>query len=274
VSLSLSSHLSQIMSVTIITNLLSSLFQDAKLGRFVENIDGSYARYHDPAAAQAPMATVREFEYGGCNWETFKNSFKNSFGFSLTSPPSAVRSNRSGTQVLIGPGLCRVRALDNSDNWFDDAISGEDTRVWVERAAIREHKVFVVVGFCTLVDTQLPQKSIKEQESQGHNMALSSSSLTTAHAALPNSDPIEQVFAIYREVKHDWLDSRTVEKSTSGNPRLWLCMDNLVCRYSQCGGDDDDDNEDMIQVRILEVGHIGNGWNATECETKCATEER
>jgi hypothetical protein len=248
------------MSVTIITNSLLSLFQDVKLGRFVERIDESAARYHDPAA------TVRESDYGGCNWE----SFKNSLGFPLTSPSSAVRSN------LIGAGLYRARALDNSDSWFDAAIRGEDTRKWVERAATRQRKVFVVVGFCTLVDTQLPQKFIKEQESQGHDMALSSSSLTTAHAALPNSDPIEQVFAIYREVKYDWLDSRTVEKSTSGNPRLhrWLCMENSVCRCSQCGGDDDDDNEDMIQVHILEVGHVGNGWNATECETKCATEER
>jgi hypothetical protein len=252
------------MSVTIITNPLLSLFQDVKLGRFVGRRDKFPARYHDPAA------TVRESDYDGCNWE----SFKNSFGFPLASPSSAVRSNRSETQVPIGAEFYRARALDNSDSWFDAAIRGEDTRKWVERAAIRGHKVFFVVGFCTLVDTQLPQKFIKEQESQGHDMALSSSSLTTAHAALPNSDPIEQVIAIYREVKYGWLDSRTVEESTSGNPRLWLCTADPVYRRDQCDGDDDDDNEDMIQVHILEVGHIGNGWNATECETKCATEER
>jgi hypothetical protein len=100
--------------------------------------------------------------------------------------------------------------------------------------AIRRRKIYMIVGFCTMTDTQFVQTSAREQGTQGQATAPVSLSLAEAGAVVPFAGlvdpsiqggsasfvsnetrifaPGEQICTIkYREVKYKWLSSRTLK---------------------------------------------------------------
>jgi hypothetical protein len=271
------------MSFTVIPYPLLLPNNAVKLGRLVKSIDQPLEGYHEPFPTERPAPIVSEFDYAGYN----KQESRAAFGSSLTSLISAAFSNRSRIQVQIEPRCCKSYDLDNSDAWFDRAIGRAETRKWIERAAIRGSKIFMIVGICTWTDTHLVHTTVKERESLGQVTVPISFSLAAAGAVLPLANlvdpslsgdlgssasngarifaPGEQVCAIkYREIRHKWLSSRVIENLQLSKIRLWTCTEGAT-RDAYEDESEDEDVEDVIEVDIIDAERLGDGWTVTEC---------
>jgi hypothetical protein len=269
------------MPITVVPNSLLLPFEAARLGRFINNIDQPLEGYYEPFHSEAPTPIVSQFDYAEHN----QQGSRASFGSSMTTLFSAAFSKRSSSQVHVEPTCCKTYALDNSDAWFDRAISDEETKKWIERAAIRGNKVFIIVGICTLTDARFVQTSVKEQESQGRATAPVLS-LAAAGAVLPFAGlvdpsvhgdfcnfasngtrffaPGEKICAIqYREIRYKWLSSRVVQNLQLLKTRQWYCTEGNRRNVYM---DEGDDNEDMIEVDIAEAESLGDGWTTAESD--------
>ena len=273
---------SNIMPLTVVPNLLLLPFESARLGRFIKNIDHPLEGYHEPFASTAPTPIVSQFEYAGYS----QQGSRAGFGSSLTALFSAAFSRRSSSRVRVEPRCCKTYSLDNSDAWFDRAISHEETKKWIEKSAIRGSKMFIIVGICTFTDTRFVQTSVEEEEIQGQATAPVSISLAAAGAVVPLAGlvdpsvhgdygkfasngtrifaPGEKICAIqYREIRYKWLSSRVTENLQLSKTRQWSCTEG---DRRDAYEDEGDDEEDVIEVDFEDAENLGDGWTATESE--------
>jgi hypothetical protein len=248
----------------------------------VRSIDEPLESYHEPPSAKAPTSIVSEFSYTEHNQQGSSASFESS----ITALFSTAFSKRSGSEVRVEPRCCKAYTLDNSDAWFDEAINREETKKWIERAAIRGSKIYMVVGIYTLTDTRISRSHTGKQEAQGQGTAPVSLSLATAGIVVPlaglidpsvqgtysssaSNDtrifaPGEQICTVkYRELRHRWLSSRVGENSRLSKTRQWSCIDG---GRRDAYEDDDEDEEDIIEVGFKDAEKLGDGWTAAESE--------
>ncbi|OQN95350.1 hypothetical protein B0A48_18736 [Cryoendolithus antarcticus] len=266
------------MSLTVIPNSLLLPFEAVSLGRLVTSIDQPLEGYHKPPFAEAPKPIPSIFDYA----EHSQQDSRASFTSSVTALLSLAFSKRSASQIRIEPRCFKTYAIDNSDAWFDEAISHAETKKWIEKTVLKGKKIYMIVGFCTLTETQFGQTSLDQQEVQGQMTAPLSLSLTAAGVILPfanrdvdpsiqgdfgrlasNSTRIvargEQICTIkYREVGHKWLSSRLLENLKLSKPRQWSCM--VTRRYTI----EDEHDEDVIEVDLKDASNLGDEWTAAE----------
>jgi hypothetical protein len=270
------------MPLAVIPSSLLLPLEILRLGRFVTSIDQPLEGYHQPPFAIPPTEIVSKLDYAEYN----QQSSTANFGASVTSMFSAAFSKRTASQVRVEPRCFKAYALDNSEAHFDEAIALPKTKKWIENAAIRGRKIYMIVGFCTMTDTQFVQTSAREQGTQGQAIAPVSLSLAAAGAVVPFAGlvdpsiqggsasfvsnetrifaPGEQICTIkYREVKYKWLSSRTLKNSRLSKTRQWCCMEG---DRRDAYEDEDDDDEDAIEVDIKDAENLGDGWTAAESE--------
>jgi hypothetical protein len=272
------------MSLAVIPNSLFLPLEVLRLGRFVTSIDQPLEGYHQPPVASPPTEFVSELDYV----EHDQQSSKANFGASMTSLFSTTFSKRAASQVRVEPRCFKAYALDNSEAHFDEAIALPKTKQWIENAASRGRRIYMIVGFCTMTDTRFIHASAREQGTQGQATAPVSLSLAAAGAVVPFAGlvdpsvqggfasfagnetrifaPGEQICTIkYREVKYRWLYSRTLENSRLSKTRQWCCMEGDR-RDAYEDDDDDEDAEDVIEVDMKDAEELGDGWTAAESE--------
>jgi hypothetical protein len=273
-----------IMPLAVIPNSLLLPFEALKLGRLVTSIDQPLEGYHERPYATPPTPIAIEFGYTKHD----QQSSTGEFGSSITSLFSAAFSKRAINQIRIKPRYFKAYTLDNSDACFDEAVSHEVTRKWVERSAIRGRKIYMIVGICTLTDTQFIQTSSSDQRSQGRATAPVSLSLAAASGVVPLTDlvdssvhadfasftssgtrifaPGEQICTIkYRKVSYKWLSSRSFENMRLSKTRQWSCMEgDRRDAYEDENGDGDE--EDVIEVDIEDAEDLGDEWTVAQSE--------
>ena len=268
------------MPLAIIPNSFLLPLETLKLARLVTSIEEPLEGYHAPPYATLPKPIARELDYA----EHDQRSSTASFGSSVTALFSAAFSKRAASQVHIEPQCLKDYALDNSDAWFDEALSHKETQEWIENASIRGRRIYMIVGICTLTDTRFVQTSATEQGIQVEATAPVTLSLAAAGVVVPFATlmdpsaqgkfgsftgnetqifaPGEQICAIkYREVKYKWLSSRTLDNSRLSRTRRWCCMKG---KKRDAYGDDDEDDEDAIEVEFKDTEDLGNGWTAAD----------
>ncbi|KAF6528415.1 hypothetical protein HZS61_008717 [Fusarium oxysporum f. sp. conglutinans] len=125
-----------------------------------------------------------------------------------------------------------VAAFDNAN-----PVSLPETREWIEKAALRGHKIYIIVGIQTFIDARIVQKLARGRQAGGQ----------AATAAMPFADlvdpairehqnaesdqlwvlaPDEQVWSLqYRKVRTRWLSSRPLEPLQLSETRRWSCME-------------------------------------------------
>jgi hypothetical protein len=270
------------MPLAVIPSSLLLPLEVLRLGRFVTSIDQPLEGYHQPPFDTPPTGIVSELDYA----EHDQQSSRSNFGASMTSLFSATFSKRAASQVRVEPRCFKAYDLDNSEAHFDEAIAFPKTKKWIENAAIRGRKIYMIVGFCTMTDTRFVQTSAREQGTQGQATAPVSLSLIAAGAVVPFAGlvdpsvqggfgsfagnetrifaPGEQICTIkYREVKYKWLSRRTLEKSRLSKTRQWCFMEGY---RRDAYEDEDDDDEGAIEVDIKDAENLGDGWTAAESE--------
>jgi hypothetical protein len=250
-----------------------------KLGRFITNIDQPNESYHEPPTAEAPNSLVAEFHFTSEN----QNDTDASFGSALTSLMSAGFSKRAKSKIYITPAHGKNYSLDNSEAWFDKAVSLSDTRKWIEKAALRGDNIYMIVGITTLFDACLVLSSGAEREVGGQinvpiGLSLAAASVIvplagltdrTVHGKYQNIDnaqaqyiaPGEQVCALqYRKICHKWLSRRLIEHSRLSKTRQWSCMEGEKRDAYEDEEDEEDDDEDMIEVGFEDMDQLDGKW--------------
>jgi hypothetical protein len=80
---------------------------------------------------------------------------------------SAGFSKRAKSRARVETNLVRTYTLQNSTQWFEKAVSSEESRRWFERAIDQGDDVYFVVGFHTVTDAQIIYESAEVNEHTG-----------------------------------------------------------------------------------------------------------
>lgn len=126
-------------------------FEDVKLGRFITNIERPQEGYHEPSMPNDPACAVNIFSVSGLN----QCERKASLGAYITRLISIKHSSFTNLKIQIDEANGSEYSLDNSTSWFDKAISLPETKSWIERAAMRREKMYMVVGLRTLINPRI-----------------------------------------------------------------------------------------------------------------------
>jgi hypothetical protein len=258
------------------TILLPQIFipvKSIKLGRLVTSVDHPYQDYHDPAYSPTPLPTINiRAHYGGLG----HGSHTSNFSSALTSLLSAGYSKRTKSKVRIETNLVRTYTLQNSTQWFEKAVSSEETRRWFERAIDQGDDIYFVVGFHTVTDAQIIYESVEGNDHTGRLRLPVGLALNAAGVIAPLGDladpqvdvhhgsvegviehfkaPGEQICAFqYRKVCHRWLSSRSIDKATLAKTPRWSADD----RWR----DEEEGVEDILEVETTDLGRLQGEWD-------------
>ncbi|KAH7114711.1 hypothetical protein B0J13DRAFT_572942 [Dactylonectria estremocensis] len=268
------------MVATVIPSSFFLPLESVRLGRFIKNIDHPHEGYHEPPNVDVPKAIMTQFSFSS----QVQQNRKMQFGSALTSLISAGFSKRLQSQIHLAPARGSNYSLDNSDAWFDRVVGIPDTRKWIEKAALRGDKIYIIVGIQTFTDTRIVQKSARGQQAGGQVNVPVSLSLAAATAVMPFAElvdpavhgehqniesdqlwlvaPGEQVCSLqYREVKTRWLSSRLIEPLQLSKTRQWSCMEG---DRRDAYEDSDEEDEDTIEVDLGDVEEFNGEWDVED----------
>lgn len=266
------------MSLNIIVPQFFLPPSSVKLGRFITNIDHPHQGYHDPNYARTPKPAISSREsYIGLNHE----SSNANFGAALTSLISAGFSRRAKTQVAVMTDCVRTYSLDNSDEWFTEAMAMLGTRTWIERTVDRGYDIYMIVGFHTVTNARIAHKFAHERDAGGQINVPVSLTLAAVGAMAPlgniidpsvggnsQSDdntqaffkaPGEQICAFqYRKVRHRWFSSNSIDTSRLSKSPRWSSVER--------GRDEEDGEDDIVEVEAIPLpeNELDGEWDRKE----------
>jgi hypothetical protein len=243
-----------------------------KLGRFVTNIDHPNLRHHDPPCTEPPKQVVSPRD---CYIGLDQKSTGVSIGSALTSFISASISKRAKTQVRFIAEKITTYTLDNSDEWFENAVRIPTTRTWIERAIDKGDDIYMIVGFHVIANARIIQGVVRGKDLEGR-INLPVSAMTGVVPISSIIDPSirgdqhkldssqshfiasgEQVCAFqYRKLRHRWLSSRTVDTSELSKVPRWSSVER--------GRDDEEGEDDIIEVELTAVDDLDGEWDRQE----------
>jgi hypothetical protein len=188
-------------------------------------------------------------------------------------------SKRARTSIRISTEQVKTYYLNNTGQWFKDAVQLEATRKWIERTIDEGEDIWVVVGYHTLQDARIMEQSKGQTISGGKLVMPISAALTAAGVIVPFgnlADPGftgsradmddeqghfiahgEQICAVqYRRVRHKWFASNKLNKLALAKEARWERYDRP--RYLESDG------EDIIEVELKD-GLVWEG-DRDKCE--------
>ncbi|KAE8316646.1 hypothetical protein BDV41DRAFT_527746 [Aspergillus transmontanensis] len=123
-----------------------------KIGCLLCNIDCPHQDYHDPALQSEPSVIEKvQIQYFGS--ETLSNT--NTFASDLTALLSIWISTCTAAAIHISISQVKTYYLDNSEQWFRDAVQQEEVRKWMERVIDEGESIYLVVGYYTVLDARI-----------------------------------------------------------------------------------------------------------------------
>ncbi|KAH7111458.1 hypothetical protein B0J13DRAFT_631801 [Dactylonectria estremocensis] len=239
------------MVATVIPSSFFLPFESVRLGRLITNIDLPHEGYYAPPI-DVPNAIVAQFSVSSLNQQNSKTRF----GSALTSLVSAGFSKRLQSEIHIAPARGSNYSLDNSDAWFDRMISIPDTRKWIEKAALRGHRIYIIVGIQTFTDTRIVQKSARGQHAGGQVKVPVSLFLTAATAVMPFAGLVDP--AVHGE--HQNIESDQLCLLAPGEQ--WSCMEGD--KRDAYEDDSEEEDEDIIEVDLGDVEEFNGEWDAED----------
>jgi len=249
-----------------------------KLARFVTSVDHPHQDYHDPPLHNPPIPTVTLREhYAGFQREGEKTGFL----LALTSLLSSKFSKQSNTRTRITTSHVRTYALENSSQWFEECMTIESTRKWVEKAIADGDDIYMIVGFHTVVDARIISESVRGREVGGRAGVPVDLSLVAIGAIAPlgniinpqidghheNADgvqaqflaPGEQICAFqYRKICHRWLSHKNRGTAQLSKAPRWKAYDTWRTSGKS------EDTKDTIEVEMVEEEMLNGDWDRSE----------
>ena len=240
------------------------------LGRFITSLGEPRQNSLAPSYKKQPdpSVSVRE-SYVGVN-STNSNT---SFGSTMLSFVATRFSKRVETLMKVTADVVQTYTLDNSDDWFSEAMGLNPTRVWVERALDRGDDIYMIVGYHTMTNANITHQSTERKETNGHLTTLMDVSIGAVRAVAPAvgvidnsmslggggshridnaegsfSVPGENICALqYRKLHPRWLSSKSDNIKLSRSPR-WSSLER--------SRDDEDGEDDIIEVEATSISEV------------------
>ncbi|KAI8234024.1 hypothetical protein K4K54_009280 [Colletotrichum sp. SAR 10_86] len=267
------------MSTHIVSPELLLPLSAIKLGRLISSVKEPLQGFHDPSYKKKPgsYVTVRESFIGGT-----QTSSSRSFATTLTSLLSLGLSRTAQIDVQITADAVKTHPLENSEDWFEEATAQDATRLWMEKQVDRGSKMYMVVGFTTVVNATIVQAASRERQGDVDVHAPVNIALTAAGVVVPvvgemldssvgtqisNSEGQKSSFVAkgeyvcalqYREIKHRWLSSN-IDNLRLSNTQ-WFSLD--MRRDEEYGEDDVMD----VQMEALEEHELEETFTKRESE--------
>jgi hypothetical protein len=258
--------------------LLPQLFlprSAVNLGRFVINVNEPHQDFHDPASD--PTSNITEKVQTHYN-NIHRAADHRNFASDLTSFVSSSFSKRANTSISITADEVKTYYLNNTGQWFRDAVQLEPTRKWIERTIDEGEDVYLVVGCHTVLDAQIIEQHGGQSTSGGKLVMPVSAALTATGVVVPMGNindaglsgsrgrmedeqrhfkaQGEQICAVqYRKVRLRWFASSKVDNMMLGKETQWKRYDRP--RYLERDG------EDMIEADLdddLAIGGDRDTW--------------
>lgn len=217
-----------------------------KLGRLVFSLDNPNHDFHDPLNTSNPEVGEKvQSQYSGI-YNTVQQRDASS---QLTSLLSSSFSKRLKASVQITAAQSKTYYLNNSGQWFRDAVQNTDTQRWIERSIDEGEDIYIIVAYHTLLDARIREISGDQSAAGGSLVAPLSAALTASGICVPfnTADPgisgfygrreseqeqftslDEQVHAVqYRKVRWNWFSSKKVNEMTLAKKAWWERYDRL-----------------------------------------------
>ena len=187
--------------------------ESVKLGRFIVSIEHPHLDYHDPAFADAPKAvTAIRNHYTGL----LQGASNTGFASALNSLLSSGMSKRAETSIRIETDQVKTYTLENSGQRFIEAMNQEETRKWVENAIDQDRDIYLVVGFHTLLNARIIQRSLQGREAAGQFKLSISLSLAAIGAVVPLGNIIDPYIAAITRLESRYVLCSISECATTG----------------------------------------------------------
>ncbi|KAE8168055.1 hypothetical protein BDV40DRAFT_252309 [Aspergillus tamarii] len=250
-----------------------------KLGRFLCNIDCPHQDYHDPALqSEPPVIEKVQTQYSGS--EALSNT--NMFASDLTALLSTWISTRTAVTIHTSTSQVKTYFLDNSEQWFRDAVQQEEARKWMEQVIDEGESIYLVVGYHTVLDARIGMRRSEGKEIGGQLTAPLSAGLLASGVVVPlggltdlsvgrsrdHSEnlevqfeaPGEQIVAVqYRKVKFRFLSSRNVDMAALNKVARWKRYDRPRYLHSEAEDTVEVELEDQLELDgEFEEHHIGS----------------
>lgn len=236
-----------------------------RLGRFVLDVKIPQLDFLDPSGVEPPY-TSRAM---GKVEELFSNSAGSSIQSNLTQLISGSRNKENQEKISLSGTQSCFYQLMNSRAWFAKACTSAETRKWLEEALKDDCKVYLVIAYCTIVDARLEGKSLGNTSLRSSmqlpdissslalggmpmpligdsKIAVSTSKEASAEREGKGEFPGECVCAAqFRKVEFKWYRRKEVESSFLEKGNRWIV-------YSGTRGEDDDEDEDILEAELGE----------------------
>ena len=240
--------------------------ESVKIGRFIVDIHNPclYSK-HDPNPSYESQirTTVRE-DYATSNQDDAGHGFK----AIITSLLASNVSRRVKTDVRVEAETAKSYWLEDADRWYNEAMSKDETRSWVEETIYSDNKVYLIVGYDTVTNARFFRESIKGRETKGEVQAPVGIALAAAGAVVPIGDFMDPVVSAHKQsVKRTadeykvlgeqicilyFLQVKTQLLSSRNLPKVYLKKTIRFEAYDRFRGEDDG-VEDIIEVQLAEV---------------------
>jgi len=185
-------------------------------------------------------------------------------------------TKRAKTSIRIETDQVKTYTLENSGERFIEAMNLEESRKWVEDKIDMDKDIYLVVGFHTVLNARIVQRSLQGREAGGQINLPIGLSLAAIGAFMPLGNimdphlagnyqlsqsgnieflaPGEQICALqYLKVRHRWLSSRNVDKEFLSKAPRWKS-------YYEYRGDEEEE-ENIIEVETAELGEADDNWD-------------
>jgi len=236
-------------------NLIRHTFlpvESIRLGRFVRNLDEPQSDYFDPDCGLHQEPIVKSHVHYD---ELQQRGTDKSLTVLLTSLVSASWTKRRKWYTQVTTDRVTTYQLDNSGAWFKAAIKIEATREWITESIDQGDDVYIVVGYYTMLDTQVVEGAGEELGSSAQlvvpvTASLAAASIAAAGVMVPldnvadpgvSSNSVnqrairrrfvatgEQICAVqYRKVRFKWFSSRDLDKALLESESRWKMYSNV-----------------------------------------------
>jgi hypothetical protein len=212
-----------------------------QMGRLVVNVDEPHQNYLDPIPAETPnVHEISRVDFAAVR----RAATDQNLSSKLTNLISASRVTGNKTFTSATSSQYKTYLLDNAALWFAKTLEIEATRKWIENEIRSGEKVYVVVGYITMLDSRIIEGNSSASSSAGEIQAPLEASLAAVGAVIPSGAignvglaghqtrgeetwrqltvPGEQICAVqYCKVRLKWFRSSDVRESKLEKGNRW-----------------------------------------------------